>query len=205
MPLIRKEPAAPAATTTPSGKLLVGANAEQRWSAARAMSGDANAVGALSAALLSEADARVREAILTSLATTDTSAAVDAVLPHLRSDDASLRTGALDSLRAMRTAVVPRVRELLEDSDPDVRVLACELVRQVPQPQASELLGHVILNDPEVNVCAAAVETLAEIGGSADMAALTECAARFPGEIFLRFSIDVTLERISVGAASPRG
>ena len=205
MPLIRKEPAAPAATTTPSGKLLVEGNAEERWSAARAMSGDANAVGALSGALLAEADARVREAILTSLARTDTVAAVDAVLPHLRSDDASLRTGALDSLRAMRTAVVPRLGELLQDTDPDVRVLACELVRHVPQPQASELLGHVLLNEAEVNVCAAAVETIAEIGGPADIAALTECAARFPSETFLRFSIDVTLKRISAGAAPPRG
>ena len=205
MPLIRKEPSGPEGEPAPSDDLLTRGDAQQRWSAARAMPGDAAGVDALSAALLNETDARVREAILTRLAAADTPAAVDAVLPHLRSDDAGLRTGALDSLRLMRTAVAPRLRALLHDPDRDVRILACELLRQVAPAEASGLLAEVLMNEPDPNVCAAVVETMAEIGGPGDVAALTRCAERFPDEAFLGYAIQHTLERISAGASPPRG
>jgi HEAT repeat protein len=162
-------------------------------------------VGVLAAALLVEGEPRVREAMLTSLAKSGTPEAVAAVLPHLRSDDAGLRTGALDALRAMPSAVAPRLADLLQDPDPDVRILACELVRYAPAEQASKLLATVLEHDPEINVCAAAVEILAEIGGADDVVPLSACARRFSHASFLRFSIEVTLARISAGAPQQGG
>ena len=204
MPLIRTDPSHNKAAGAAHPGLLTAGTPDERWSAARAMGADEAAVAALGSALLSEPDPRVREAILTALARAASPAAVDAVLPHLRSDDASRRTGALDALRAMPAAVAPRLDELLCDPDPDVRVLACELVRHIPADQASSLLTGVLDNDPEVNVCAAAVEVLAELGGPQDLEALSRCAERFPAEAFLRFSVQVTVERISPQGSLPR-
>ena len=46
----------------------------------------------------------MREAIFTGLARIATAESAAAVVPYLRSDDASLRTGAIDALRAMPKA-----------------------------------------------------------------------------------------------------
>jgi HEAT repeat protein len=205
MPLIRKDHTDAATRRVVSVDLLLHGTVEERWSAARSMGGDSAEVGALAAALLGESEARVREAILTSLARSGSPAAMDAVLPHLRSDDAGLRTAALDALQAMPLAVAPRLGKLLHDPDPDVRLLACDLVRHVQATEASSLLASVLRGEQDVNVCAAAVEVLAEVGGFEDLPALSACAERFPNEPFLRFSVETTIQRISAQGPPPRG
>ena len=80
------------------------ANAEERWTAARAAAELPDSAAALAAALPQETDSRVREAIFTSLSRIGTRDSVAAMLPMLRSDDAALRTGALDALRMDRRA-----------------------------------------------------------------------------------------------------
>jgi len=47
-----------------------------------------------------------------------------------------------------------------------------------------------------VNVCAGAVDVLAEAGDASALPALGRCAARFPGEIFLGFAIRVATQRL---------
>ena len=87
------------------------------------------------------------------------------MLPYLRSDDASLRTGALDALRAMPAAArAAHLPGLLADPDADVRLLSCELVRDLPEAEANRLLADLLERETEANVCAAAIEVLAEIG-----------------------------------------
>jgi HEAT repeat protein len=205
VPLVRKEPEYDVASKPSERARLVGGSREERWSAARALGGRPGDVGVLREALQAEADPRVREAILTSLAGVATAESVDAVLPHLRSDDAELRTGALDALRAMPQAVGPRMAELLSDADPDVRLLVCELAREIPTPEMEARLCALLESDPEVNVCAAAIEVLAEVGTEAALPALARCAERFPSEGFLAFSIQVTAERITAQAPPARG
>lgn len=205
MPLIRKEPSAPAPAKDTPHEALTRGTPEERWEAARALGGDPTAVAPLALALVTEDQPRVREAILTGLARTASAEAVDAVLPHLRSDDAGLRTGVLDALKAMPSAVAARLEALLRDPDSDVRILACDLARHVPAAQAAPLLARVLQVEPEVNVCAAAVETLAELGGPDEAPALLACANRFPEAPFLRFSIEVTLDRIAAQAPPQRG
>ena len=201
MPLIRREPANRAgpgkADLEHAAAALRSGNSQERWQAARSLGAEPAAAGLLGAALAAEQDARVREAILTSLTRLGGSDSVEAVIPHLRSDDAGLRTGALDALREMMTAVRPRLPMLLADPDPDIRVLCCDLVRELAAEDATELLCGVLDRDPEPNVCGAAVDVLAEIGTPAALPALEKCAARFREERFLAFAIKVTAERIA--------
>lgn len=204
MPLIRKDPA-PVPVAAPSRELLRDASAEVRWSAARGLGAGPGDVEALAAALATEPDARVREAILTSLARSGRSEAVDLIAPYLRSDDAQVRTGAMDALAAMPQALAAKLPDLLRDPDPDVRILSCELARRIPAEAAERLLGDVIQQDPEVNVCAAAVEVLSETGGPGALPALSACAARFADQPFLVFSIQAAIDRIAAEAPGARG
>lgn len=207
MPLIRKggdqPPSAPASAEARVRALQTG-SAEQRWDAARSLS-DHGSEAVLKEALATESEPRVREAILTSLARIGTPESAEAVIPHIRSNDASLRTAALDALRAMPTAAAVRLPELMTDSDPDVRLLACEVARHLPGDEATRLLCKLLETEQQVNVCAAAVEVLAEVGGPEAVPALQACVARFGAEPFLVFSIRVATERLAARTAAPLG
>lgn len=207
MPLIRKDPgsgAAPSdleAAPTPA-VLLIEGTADQRWDAARRLAEAPDGAAPLSAALAVERDARVREAILTGLVRQGGDAAVQALLPHIRSDDASLRTGVLDALRALPQALTPHMAEVFGDPDPDVRLLSCDLARALEPAEASRLLCDLLDGETEVNVCAAAVDALTEVGGPDALSALARCADRFPDEPFLGFAIQVAAERIGSGSSA---
>ena len=87
-------------------------------------------------------------------------------------------------------------RVLLADPDADVRLLSCELARGLPDDEANRLLCELLEVETEKNVCAAAVEVLAEIGRPEALPSLTRCATRFDGDPFIAFSIKVATERI---------
>ena len=178
---------------------------DERWSAARELSGREDAVDALSAALSRESEPRVREAILTSLARVGTPRSAEAMLPMIRSDDASQRTGALDALRLMPAALEAHLPNLLADPDPDVRLLACDLARELPGAQASQMLGALLTREGEANVAAAAVDVLAEVGGSGALPGLEACAARFADTPFLAFCVKIAIERSRDAAPASRG
>ena len=208
MPLVRK--ASPqAATVSPPNMAnlavtLSEGSDEERWNAARAAAEAPDGLVILSEAISRESNPRVREAIFTSLARIGTPQSAEAVLQYLRSDDSNLRTGALDALRAMPDAVAAYIPRLLKDDDVDVRLLACELVRNQPAADAGRMLGEVLATERESNVCAAAIEVLAEAGGPELLPRLAECAARFPNDPFLAFAVKLAGERIG-SQALPRG
>ena len=204
MPLVRRDAAGPEPAEGERPQLGQG-GPDERWAAARRLGAAAGDVAILAVALKTEPDPRVREAILTSLARVGNAESLAAVLPLLRSDAADLRTGALDALRAMAGAVAARLTDLLADPDPDVRLLACELARAIPAERAQQVLCDLIEQDAEVNVCAAAIEVLAEIGSGEAIPSLDRCARRFPNEAFLEFSIKVTVNRIAARPTSARG
>jgi HEAT repeat protein len=198
MPLIRKGggEAPPVSDDAAAEQALRGGAREARWAAARALSGRAQATGALGAALARETDPRVREAILTGLARIGTPDSAEPILPLLRSDDAALRTGALDALRLMPRALEAHLPGLVSDPDADVRLLACDLARELPAEVATRLLCDLLARETEANVCAAAVEVLAECGGPEALPALEACAVRFADTPFLVFSAKIVAERI---------
>jgi HEAT repeat protein len=153
-------------------------------------------VDALSEALASEADLRAREAILTRLMRIGGPAAAEAIVVHVASDDAGLRTAAMDALRAMPASAAACLDRMLGGADPDVRLLACELARGAPGREPALLLQRMLEVETEPNVCAAAIEVLAEIGGPDALPVLARCAERFVDEPFLAFSIKVASDRI---------
>ncbi len=167
MPLV-KRPESKAEIAAPGSRkiaiaLLHGSD-DERWSAARRAFEIPDGMSLLSNALPEERVPRVREAIFTALAKIGTVESAAVILPHLRSDDAALRTGALDALRAMPSAASAHLSLLLSDDDPDVRLLACEIARNLPANEAGRALGGLIDREANANVCAAAVEVLAETG-----------------------------------------
>ncbi len=198
MPLIKRPATSPEPQLGTSTVLamLDEASADRRSLAARRLVGIPDALPQLGAALARETDGRVREAILSTIATFDQQAAFDAVLPLLRSDDAALRAAALDTLKCMPVTGASRLGALLTDDDPDVRILACEIARDLSSPEPPVLLRRVIESDPLVNVCAAAIDALSDIGSAADIPALERCLARFPGEPFLRFAVEAARSQL---------
>ena len=180
---------------------LIDGGDDERWAAARAASDVPGATDALATALESEADPRVREAMFSSLGRIGSPASIDAIVRCIRSDNASLRTGALDKLRTLRAAARDYLPSLMSDADSDVRLLSCELARDLPSEDAVQLLCELLVRELEPNVCAAAIDVLAEVGSSDALAALAQCEARFQDQPFLVFAIKVARERIQ--AQSP--
>ncbi|MDQ0395527.1 HEAT repeat domain-containing protein [Labrys monachus] len=208
MPLVRKH--APVRTDAEAGDRspvphagaadlrvrLVEGTPEERYAAARLLAAMPEGADILGQALALEPDARVREAIFAGLARSSDAGAVDVLLRQLHSDDAGLRGGALDALRAMPGRLRPYLEALLSDGDSDVRLLACDLLREQPDDVAAALLPPLLDAETHANVCAAAVDVLAEVGDARSLPALQRCAARFPREAFLQFAIRVAVGRI---------
>lgn len=188
MPLIRNAPEQTGGGALPR---LDAASPDERWSAAR----ESGSVSDLASALAREKDARVREAIFTALARIGTVESASAAISALRSDDANLRTGAMDALRAMPDAMGASLPALLADPDDDVRLLACDLARGVAG--SGKMLGALIEVEPMANVCAAAVEVLAETGDETAVPALRRCASRFSDDPFLTFAVEAAIGRLN--------
>lgn len=198
MPLIRK---APDTRTAPAGddlaSRLASPTADIRWAAVRDASDRPESVPLLSQTLARETDIRVREAIFTSLAKIASPQSIAPLLLALHSDEANLRTGAMDALRLVPAQIEEHLPQLLTDADGDVRLLACDLAREVSSATAQGLLCALVDKEPQANVCAAAIEVLAEIGDAQALPSLARCAARFRGDPFLLFAIGAASERLN--------
>jgi HEAT repeat protein len=206
MPLIRKptdRPRDQKPDTSAVLKSLGSPDADLRWAAAREAVNVPGGGAALAAALPTEVDPRVREAMLTSLAQIGTPEAVDAITALLRADNASLRTGALDTLRIVAAQVHDFIPRLLSDRDVDVRILSCELARSLDDAEATRLMCGLLAIEPQANVCAAAVDVLAEVGTVDALPALRDCALRFRDSPFLVFAIKVVVDRLAPRSPRP--
>jgi HEAT repeat protein len=170
---------------------------DARWVAARALGGQADAVPALDAALSREQVPRVREAIMTALMRVGDEASVLSLLPYLRSQDAGQRGMAIEALQALPEAISPFMPKLLADNDADVRILATELARNMPAEDATRVLCGLLANEQHPNVCAAAIDVLAEVGTRDAVPALQACAERFSNTPFVPFAVSATIARIS--------
>lgn len=206
MPLIRRPAQSPGQARPTLASVVSGlgsAAPDARWAAARAAAEIPESAAALAAALSTEGDSHIREAMFTSLARIGTRESVAAIAPMLRSSDAALRTGALDALRTSVIATHELLPQLLKDPDVDVRVLSCELARSLPSEEATPPLCALLAEERDVNVCAAAIEVLAEVGNHTALSALAHCGQRFPQVPFLSFAIKAATDRIT--AAGNRG
>ena len=170
---------------------------ERRWSAARRLGERPGAAEHLAAALVQETEPRVVEAIFTSLARRGGEESAPHLFPLLRSDDAALRNGAIEALQTMPAAMAGHIEELLHDLDSDVRIFAVELTRKMPAAAATASLCRLLDREAHPNVCAAAVDVLAEIGSRGAVPHLERCRDRFPDQPFLPFAIATAIETLS--------
>ncbi|SEO56596.1 HEAT repeat domain-containing protein [Aquisalimonas asiatica] len=168
-----------------------------RRRASRELAGDQGAVDALCDALEREQDEGCRHAMLTALLVSGGQRVQERLLPLLRSEDAGLRNGAIEVLQGMPKLAAGYMDELLADSDSDVRIFAVNILESLRHERVPEWLRGVLERDGHVNVCAAAVDVLAEVGDDDCLAALRQLPGRFPGEPFIAFAVRTAERRIT--------
>lgn len=167
----------------------------RRRQAARELSGRDDGIPILCEHLQHEPAMSVRSIIVTSLIQSHSPVAVEGLIRFLRSENTAVRNEAIEALQEM-PEVGPYMESLLNDPDSDVRIFAVNILAVLPHPKAPEWLRKVILEEPHVNVCAAAVDCLAEIGDADSIAALKQLRLRFGNHPFMSFAIDATIARI---------
>ncbi|CAA2156627.1 hypothetical protein MBRA_02071 [Methylobacterium brachiatum] len=175
---------------------LAAPEAGERRRAARELGAFPEAGPLLCAHLAREPAASVRAVILTTLIRLKSPAVVEGLLPLLRSEDSALRNAAIEALQEMPMEVEPHVADLLADPDSDVRILAVNMLSLLPHPKAPDWLAEVVAREAHINVCAAAIDGLAEIGNERAIAPLQALAARFPEVPFIRFAAAAAIRRI---------
>jgi len=166
----------------------------RRW-AALDLGGEPAAVSALAARLAFEPSRPVRDAIVTALVETGGEPVARALAAHLHSEDAAVRNAAVGAL-ALIPATAELVPSLLDDDDPDVRVLCVMVLASLHDPRVPGWLLGVIEHDEDANVCGCAVDVLSEVG-EADMCdALAALPGRFPDDPFLPVAVRATVVRL---------
>ncbi|MBZ4193315.1 MAG: HEAT repeat domain-containing protein [Candidatus Contendobacter sp.] len=171
-------------------------SAEARRWAALDLAVFPEAAEALCAHLQREIQPAVRQAMLTALIEIGSDAVVEGLLPLLRSEDAAVRNPVVEAFQHLPDAVSPHIETMLQDSDPDYRIFTVNVLNNLRHPQTPGWLQTVIESDADINVCAAAVEVLAEVGALAAIPALTALPGRFADDPFMQFCVQAAIRRI---------
>lgn len=111
-------------------------------------------------------------------------------------EDAALRNEAIEAMKQLPDEVAPIMHELLADPVSDVRIFAVNILESLRHPEVEAWLIEVIEKDPHVNVCAAALDLLSEVGTEAALQALPRLKTRFADEPYIHFAADLALKRI---------
>ncbi len=167
----------------------------RRW-AARDLGSYEEGAATLCQQLKTETDPWVRSAIGTSLAKIGGPLVVDALVALLRSDDARVRNEAIEILMELPDDIALRMEELLQDPDPDVRIFAVSILEALRHPRVEEWLIGVVNQDPHVNVVAAALNLLGEVGTESALPALAKARERFADQPFIEFATTNAEKRI---------
>ncbi len=175
---------------------LAARDSSVRRAAARDLANYPQAAMALCDRLEKEASPSVRAVLFTSLIRVQDGEVAARLAACLRSDDAQLRNGAIEALQEMPGAVAPHLQALLADPDSDVRIFAVNILGALRHVSAPQWLADVVRVEGHINVCAAAVDALAEVGGLEAIDALEDLRRRFPGEAFMAFAIETAIRRI---------
>lgn len=170
----------------------------RRW-AARDLQQHANASAVLLQQLRREDDRAVREIIFTSLTRLGDAVAVAGLMDCLRSEDVPLRNEAIEAMKALPLAVAPIMGGLLRDPDADVRIMAIGVLESLCHPHVEKWLLEVIADDPEVNVCGAALDVLCEVASESAGPALMALLQRFKDQPYIQFAAGIALARIAKG------
>jgi len=169
---------------------------ERRW-AARDLADYKEASSYLVEQLMKEKDIAVREIIISSLLAIGDEIAIAGLINCLKSDDAHLRNSAIEALKQVSEKVSPYIEKLLQDREPDVRIFAVNILESLRHPNVVKWLIEVIEKDENVNVCATALDLLAEVGTEEAIPTIKKVKERFKNEPYIQFASDIALKRIS--------
>ncbi|WP_443114018.1 HEAT repeat domain-containing protein [Herbaspirillum seropedicae] len=175
---------------------LYSEEAAVRRAAARDLVDCPQACEALLARLKIETLLSVRETIITTLIRLGDASAAAGLIDCLRSDDAALRNEAIEAMKQLPEEVAPLMEQLLDDVDADVRIFAVNVLESMRHPRVEEWLIKVLLSDPHVNVCSAALDVLSEVGTMQALEAIERVQARFADDPYIQFAANLTLARL---------
>lgn len=164
-------------------------------SAAHAPSGETQSVAPLLDAWRGEHDMNKREALIAAIAASQDAARTDALMRIVEEGDAASRNFAILAWQGLPAHEVLRGAALLESANADARVLALSVLQAAPGRDVEPLLIDLLSAEADVNVCAAAVELLAECGTRAASPALLAARERFADNEFVAFVIDEALRQ----------
>lgn len=182
-----------------SESLLEQLNADsdfERRMAARDLTQYSDVSEALCRRLEIEAHSSVRAVLFSSLTQIADAQAITGLTALLRSEDAELRNSSIEALKCLPDQVEAHIETLLSDPDSDVRIFTVNILEALPHPNVPRWLYRVIEEDTQVNVCAAALDLLAELGTAEMIPALLALKTRFADAPYIAFAVDLTIERI---------
>lgn len=167
-----------------------------RREAAVALHGVSSAVMPLIDLLRDEPRAEVREAAITSLLAVASDEVIDFFIEQLRGDEANRRNEAVYALQQMPDLSANKIKTLLADDEPDVRIMAIDVIRMLTISASALWLRELLETEEHPNVVGVAVDRLCEIGSVEDLETLRTTRDRFSNDPYLQFSIDLAIKRI---------
>jgi HEAT repeat protein len=168
-------------------------DSERRRESALGLDGTPAGVPPLLARVGTEPEPQVRDAMLTTLAAHDVPEVAEALAAHLASDDAALRTAVAETLATMPGSVPELIPRLLAAPDHDVRVMTAMILADLPHPDSLARLIEIVREDNHPNVVATAIDALLPSLGPQHTELLLGVVARFPGDPFLKFTVEAAL------------
>jgi HEAT repeat protein len=151
-----------------------------RRHAAQGLRGSAEAVGALCRRLAVEPERDVRAALLSNLIGQKSPEIADLLASIFDSGDAALRNEVMEALWAMPEESIHKMQAMLGSPDRKQRLLAVNVLSEIPHPQAIELLEEVLVRENDVNICLSAIDGLTHTDDFRSAGRLAAFAARFP-------------------------
>ena len=118
------------------------------------------------------------------------------MLALLGSEDVWLRNRAQEVLLQFPHSVMEQVRSVYAISKTDEKIFLMNLMKDLVHPRVAACVIEVLQTETEVNVVAAALEVLLEIGDATCLPVLDALMARFEGNTFISFSIESVKERV---------
>jgi HEAT repeat protein len=167
----------------------------RHW-AARDLAHYPQAVPVLCQCLQQDADPAMREAISLSLIAIGGSVVIEQLLPLLHAEDMALRECVAGILKELPADMAPCIDALLNNEDPEKRIAVIVMLESLHTPSVEQWLLTLIVKEQHVNVIAAALDVLGEVGTDAALEVLAQVAARFPDEPFVNFAVESAVRRI---------
>jgi len=187
------EPAAPDFDEKTAIRDLDAADPALRRHAAQALRRRADVVDDLCRRLAVEPERDVRGALLSNLIGQKSAHVADLLASIFDQGDAALRNEVMEALWSMPEQSIDKMPVLLASPDRKQRLLAVNVLSEIPHPHAVELLEQVLLREPDVNICLAAVDGLTHSDDFRSAGRLAQFAARFPDVKQAQFVVNALL------------